>query len=164
MAFVDNAVLAANKAVNRIGALANQAKSYYSNPAMLKARSVASGLANTAWVKGKAMATSRGAMVGVLGGAAGGVGYSYMDNENGGIRDRMTAGIKGGLLGGLAGAGYSGVRAAGGPRAIMRNMSGKMGSYGSRAGSAFTARVAMARNNIAMSPTMRAMTHGGYSS
>lgn len=117
MAFVNDTILMANKALNGIGALARQAKSYSSNPSMLRAKSVASSIANSGVSTLKAARNPM--MIGAGVGAAAGAGYNYASDPRASARSMIGAGIKGGALGAAGGLGYYGVRAAGGPRAIM---------------------------------------------
>lgn len=160
MALVNDTVLMANKALNRMESLYKQARSYYSNPTMVRARQVAGNLANSAWVKGRSYATSMPVMVGAGAGAAVGVGASMYNNPRGGIGDRVGAGIKGGLLGAGAGAGFKGFKDMGG-RAGVRT---RLGAYGSRMRGAFTNRVSRAQSEVMSARTGSAMAGGMYSS
>lgn len=109
MALVDNAVLRSNKAIGKISALIAQARSYYNNPAMLRARGVATQLANGAWTAAK----SRPALIGAVGGGAAGVGYDYATNDRSNLRSMLGAGLKGSAYGSLAGLGYYGYKTYG---------------------------------------------------
>lgn len=115
MAFVNDTVLAANSALNKMGALFAQAKSYSMNPQMLRARSIASSIANGA----KLAATNRSTLIGVGAGAAAGAGYDYLSNNRSDMRSMAGAGLRGAAIGGLSGMGYYGMKRAGGAGAIM---------------------------------------------
>lgn len=146
MAIWNSVVMGANKAMNKIPALMKQARSYYSNPAMLQARGLASRLANAPGVQ-------RNALIGAGIGAAGGAGYDYATNDRRSTGSMIGAGIKGGLLGGLGGAGYTygragvgmarsrGITAAG----VMAGARGKMAGYGAAAKSGWGNMVARAQ-------------------
>lgn len=105
MALINNIRVMANKAIGKIPALASQAKSYYSSPAMLGARSLASRLANAPGVKSSAI-------TGAIGGAAIGGGYDYATNSRSNVGSTAMAGIRGGLMGAIGGAGYTYGKAA----------------------------------------------------
>lgn len=130
MAFVNDTIIMANKALNRIGALANQAKSYASNPAMLRAKATASAVASSGLSTLKAARNPM--LIGAGAGMAGGAGYDYLTNPRSNARSMIGAGARGGVLGAAGGLGYYGVRQAGGPRAVMGMMKSRaMGAYGS---------------------------------
>jgi hypothetical protein len=124
MAFIHDTVMMANKAMNRIPALARQASSYYSHPTMLRARGIASSLANGA----KLAATSRSAMVGGLAGGAIGAGYNYATDRRSNWRSMASAGLKGAAFGVLAGMGNYGMKSMGGPKGVMSSARSMYGS------------------------------------
>ncbi len=130
MAFINDTIIAANYAFNRIGALGRQAMSYSTHPQMLRAKGIASSLANTAWATAKAARNPM--LIGAGVGAAAGVGYNY--GMNGG-RNPIRAGVRGGMLGGAAGLGYYGFGALGGVAGMKslagRGMTAARGAYGS---------------------------------
>lgn len=122
MAFLNDVTLMANRALNRIEGLAGQAKSYSSSPVMLKAKSIASSIANTPSLK-------RNAIVGAAGGAVAGAGYDQMTNDRATIGSSIRAGVTGGLYGG------AGAAAATAGRSAYKDIGGRAGiaSYGRRA-------------------------------
>jgi hypothetical protein len=122
MAFLQDVTLMANRALNRIEGLAGQAKSYSSSPVMLKAKSIASSIANTPSLK-------RNAIAGAVGGAAVGAGYDQMTNDRATIGSSIRAGITGGMYGG------AGAAAATVGRSAYKNIGGRAGiaAYGRRA-------------------------------
>lgn len=130
MAFVNDTVLFANRALNRLEALSGQARSYYSNPTMLRARALAGSLATSAATKGAAIARNPYVAGGAIAGAVGGAGYNYATDRRANVRSMAGAGLRGAMLGGLAGDGYAGIRSLGGPRAAMSAARSKMSSYG----------------------------------
>jgi hypothetical protein len=109
MGFINNVVLGANKGFNRLPGLLEQAKSYATNPAMLRARGAATQLAKGTWAASKSFPAVAG---GVAGGAIG-AGYEYATNPNADWRSSLAAGVKGSAYGTIAGMGYYGYKAAG---------------------------------------------------
>lgn len=137
MAFVNDTIIAANAAFNRIGALGRQAMSYSTHPQMLRAKGVASSLANSAWVAAKAARNPM--MIGAGIGVGAGVGYNYATNPRANLRSMAGAGLRGGIGGAAAGLGYYGFRAGGGMAGVRslagnlvgRGMTTARGAYGS---------------------------------
>ncbi len=133
MAFINDTVIAANAAFNRIGALGRQAMSYSTHPQMLRAKGIASALATTSWATAKAARNPM--LIGAGVGAGVGAGYDYASNPRSSARSMMGAGVRGGIGGAAAGLGYYGFRAGGG-MAGMRSLAGRgvtaaRGAYGS---------------------------------
>jgi len=131
MAIIQDTIIAANAAFNRIGALGRQAMSYSTHPQMLRARGIASSLANSAWATAKAARNPM--LIGAGVGAGAGVGYDYATNRRSNLRSMAGAGLKGGLLGGAVGLGYYGARTfPGGPSGAASMIRDRaMGAYGS---------------------------------
>lgn len=94
MAFVNNVRMAASKAMGAINSLSRQAKSYSTNPNMLRAKSVATSLARSPQV-----------MIGAGVGAAAGVGYNSMGDPRRSTGSKIGGGIRAGAIGAMLGAG-----------------------------------------------------------
>jgi hypothetical protein len=139
MGFLNDTIIAANTAFNRIGGMA---RSYLENPNMLRAKMMATRVARS----GLNAAKSTPAILGASAGAAAGAGYDYATNRRSNWRSMAGAGLKGAGMGMLGGIGYRGVMGAGGPRAIMGAARSRIGTYGAAARTGWSNMVAKAQS------------------
>lgn len=126
MAILSDIVMRSNRAFGEIKSLAMQAKSYTSHPNMLRAKGIASSIANGAKTSmgGLKAASRSGSAIGYgLAGAGAGVGYEYMTNDRASRSSMLRAGLRGGAAGYLGGMGAYGIRSAGGFKGL-RSMAG----------------------------------------